>query len=155
LQGASSVDPSGTPVPADADFTYVAPGEPDSTGGVALEARSRRGVGRASLSFDTSGPQAYRIVGGLEDWQVDQAVCDITVPFSFTTDIGTMQLSGGLTGTYEASGDFGFSYSGAYAFDFPDGPDQPGTLVGGGGGVIAGTPGSGQEFYTVTPVDTC
>lgn len=152
--GGDSVSPSSTPLAAPATFTYVAPGERDQSGTVSLEARSRRGVGRGSITLDTKAAQAYLIVGGLQDWQVSQTVCDIMVPFTFTTSIGTMNLSGGLTGTYEATGEL-FAYTGTYAFDFPNGTDQPGTLVGGGSGVIAGQPGSGDESYTVTPVDSC
>lgn len=98
---------------------------------------------------------SYRIVGGLEDWQVDQVVCNVMAPFTLSTDVGTMQLSGGLTGTYSFSGVFASSYTGEYRIDFPNGADQPGTMIGGGAGTIADQAGSGTETYTVTPVDPC
>jgi len=61
--GGAGVDPSSTPVPADAEFTYQAPGEKDKTGQVALEARSRRGVAKATIDFDTAGSPTVRIAG--------------------------------------------------------------------------------------------
>lgn len=71
LTGDSSVEPAGTKVPADATFTYIAPGEKDKRAGVALEARSKRGVGKATLDFDT-----YANVG----WQINQELG----PYRFT-----------------------------------------------------------------------
>jgi hypothetical protein len=155
LSGGASVTPEGTPVKADATFGYAAPGETNKTGAVALEAKSKRGVGRASVSFDTNAPSAYTVVGGLEDWQVNQLVCDINAPFTLTTGIGSMRLSGGLTGTYEFGGVFASHYTGTYTMSFPDGLDQPGMMVGGGGGQIAGQGGSGTEKYTLTPAAAC
>jgi hypothetical protein len=53
--GATNVDPSSTPVKADTDaqFTYTAPPEKDKTGTVSLEARSKRGIAKATIDFDT------------------------------------------------------------------------------------------------------
>ncbi len=155
LVGASDVQPGGTPVPADADFTYTAPAEEDATGGVALEARSKRGIGKLTLSFSTEAPHSYQIVGGLQDWQVDDHVCDVTQGFEITTEIGTMVFSGGLTGTYTFTGVFNSSYSGEYRIDLPDGPGKPGTMTGGGSGVIHGEAGSGTEHYVLTPALPC
>jgi hypothetical protein len=44
-------------------------------------------------------PAPYRIVGGLDDWQTDTAVCNIMKPFTLTGGGFTMQVSGGLSGT--------------------------------------------------------
>jgi hypothetical protein len=104
---------------------------------------------RAEASCD---PQAYQIVGGLEDWHVDVKVCDITKPFVLHGSIGTMTLSGGLTGTYEMTGDFSAKYTGTYVITFPDGPRRPGTMEGEGSGSIGGQAGSGKETYTLTPL---
>ena len=79
--GAKSVDPSSTPIPVDAEFEYGAPDEPNKTGTVSLEARSKRGIGRVDINFDTNQTAAYQVVGGLDDWQTNTAVCDITKPF--------------------------------------------------------------------------
>ena len=97
-------------------------------------------------------PRAYRVVGGLEDFQVDETVCDVTKPFTLSSDIGTLEASGGLSGTYTFSGDFVSAYSGTYRITFPDGPRRPGKMVGKGSGSVAGQAGSGTEHYTLTPL---
>lgn len=153
LSGTSAVEPRSTKVKADARFTYSAPVKDDESGTVDLEARSRRGVGRASLEFNTR-PASYLIVGGLEDWQVSQQVCDIMAPFELSSPVGTMKLSGGLSGTYTAEGLFNARYQGTYTITLPQGPGFPGTMTGTGSGTIAGQAGSGTETYTLTPV-TC
>ena len=152
--GGAFVDPNGSPVQADADSSYTAPDEPDKGGTVAYESRSRRGVGKAELTFRTSAPAAFRIVGGLQEWKVNQVVCDIMQPFTLTGAIGSMQLSGGLAGTYVFDGMFASHYEGTYQVTLPDGPSKPGTMVGAGSGTVAGQAGSGSETYALTPV-TC
>jgi hypothetical protein len=154
--GGKSVEPDGSPVPADANSTYTAPDEPKKSGSVAYESRSRRGVGRAELAFETSGGAAYLVVGGLEDWQVSQVVCDIMSPFSLTSPgVGVAEFSGGLTGTYSATGVFNFSYAGDYVIALANGIGSPGTMSASSGGSIAGQAGSGTESYVLTPADPC
>jgi hypothetical protein len=154
--GGKSVEPDGSPVPADANSTYTAPDEPKKSGSVAYESRSRRGVGRAEVAFETSGGAAYLVVGGLEDWQVSQVVCDIMAPFSLTSPgVGVAEFSGGLTGTYSATGVFNFSYAGDYVIVLSDGIGSPGTMSATSGGSIAGQAGSGTENYVLTPADPC
>ncbi len=97
-------------------------------------------------------PQAYQISGGLQDWKVNAPVCNIMDPFTLSGDIGTMEFSGGLTGTYTFGGVMDSRYTGTYTFTFPNGPKAPGKLVGGGSGSIAGQAGSGTENYTATPI---
>ena len=97
-------------------------------------------------------PRAYHVVGGLQDFQVDETVCDVTKPFTLSSDIGTLEASGGLNGTYTFSGDFVSAYSGTYRITFPDGPRRPGKMIGKGSGSVAGQAGSGAEHYTLTPV---
>lgn len=98
-------------------------------------------------------PQAYNCHRWLEDWQVNQVVCDITQPFKLSAPgIGSMSLSGGLSGTYSFGGVFASAYTGTYTISFPAGPRKPGTMVGQGGGFIAGQGGSGSEKYVLTPV---
>lgn len=122
---------------------------------VSLEARSKRGVAKADITLDTAAQNAYIVVGGLEDFQVNQTVCDIMGPFELVSPgVATMNLSGGLSGTYSATGVFNLSYTGEYTIDLPNGPGQPGTMTGSGGGSIANQAGSGTETYTLTPT-TC
>ena len=126
VNGGASVTPSATKVPADATFTYVAPGQKDETGTVALESRSRRGVGRATIDFDTkqsgytaSGGGAVTFSGAVADlaapFDLAGTGAGFTVEFSFVpADSRSGSLSytgagGGATmsgtGTYTISGD--------------------------------------------------
>ncbi len=63
LSGGSSLQPSGEKVKADAKYAYVGPEEKEKTASVAFEARSKRGVGRATLDFDTKTAKSYRANG--------------------------------------------------------------------------------------------
>lgn len=103
-------------------------------------------------------PAPYRIVGGLDDWQTDTEVCNIMKPFTLTGGGFTMQLSGGLSGTYSYSGPFAANGTGTYTISLPDGIGKPGTMTGGGAGEITGDKtyaGSGVEKYTLTPIEPC
>ena len=156
--GGSSVAPSATKVPADATFTYVAPDKKNETGTVALEARSRRGVGKATIDFDTkqsgytaSGGGGVEFSGTVSDLSAPftlSAVGDgFTVEFSFTpTDArsGSLAYSGGGggvtmsgTGTYSISGDDPGPLAMAY--------DSEGCVAGGGCRANSGT-------ITLTPI---
>lgn len=53
LSGAGALEPASTRVPADATYTYRAPNEAQQVGTVTVEARSKRGIGKATLRFDT------------------------------------------------------------------------------------------------------
>ena len=154
--GVQSVEPNGSPVPADADSTYTAGSEQDETGTVAYESRSKRGVGKAQVTFKTGGAAAYLVVGGLEDWQVSTVVCDVTEPFTLESPgVGVAEFSGGLSGTYSATGVFNFSYAGTYQITLSNGLGSPGSMVATSGGQIAGQGGSGSENYSLTPAEPC
>ncbi len=88
LNGDTSVDPVGTKVKADAKFTYVAPAEKDKSATVALEARSKRGVAKADVVFDTKN-SAYEISGTIASVpagiKVTGKTCDVTKPFTAET----------------------------------------------------------------------
>ena len=155
LAGDASVDPAGSPVPADATFAYVAPGEKDKKASVSLESRSKRGIGKTQVAFDTNESNAYSVVGGASGLSIDQAVCDITKEFTLDTADFSLVFSGGMTGTYTYTGVYNASGQGTYAITLPDGPGQPGTMVGAGPGVIMDAHGSGTENYVLTPMSTC
>lgn len=53
LSGGSSLNPANTKVAADATFAYTAPSEYEKSATVSLEARSKRGVAKAEVSFNT------------------------------------------------------------------------------------------------------
>ncbi len=83
LAGETSVDPDGTKVPAAATFTYVAPGTRDKTGTVSLEARSKRGIGRAEVVLDTNA-RSYQATRGLDDFIGTGTICDLSQPFTIS-----------------------------------------------------------------------
>jgi hypothetical protein len=88
LTGDTSVDPAGSKVKADATFTYVAPGEKDKSASVALEARSKRGVAKASIDFDTK-PSSYEVSGTMPSapsgTTFTGTICKADKPFKVTT----------------------------------------------------------------------
>ena len=98
---------------------------------------------------------AYRIVGGLDDWQTNTVVCDILTPFTLTGGGISMNLSGGISGTYTYTGPFNSSGTGTYAISLPNGLGSPGTMTGGGVGSAGGASNSGSETYTLTPMESC
>ncbi|MBO9520986.1 MAG: hypothetical protein J7518_05555 [Nocardioidaceae bacterium] len=108
--GGDAVSPDGTKVKADATFTYMAPDAPDKTGTVSLEARSRRGVAKASIDFDTR--QGAYVASGGTQVKVSGTVADLAAPFDlqgkgtgFTVVYSyTPTSSTGGTYTYAGSG---------------------------------------------------
>ena len=138
-------------MPADANSNYTAGPEQDQSGTVAYESRSKRGVGKAEVTFNTGAPAAYLVVGGLQDWQVN-----MVKPFTLESPgVGVAEFSGGLSGTYSATGVFNFSYAGTYQVILSDGLGSPGTMSGTSSGQIAGQAGSGTENYVLTPAEPC
>ncbi len=106
----------------------------------------------------STGGGSYQIVGGLDDWKTNTAVCDIMKPFKLTgTGTGiVMELSGGLSGTYSyTGGPFNAHGTGTYTISLPEGAGKPGTMTGGGEGYAAGYKGTGTENYTLTPIAPC
>lgn len=98
LDGASTLNPTSR-VRADARFDYANPDKRNQTARVAFEARSRRGIGRATLEFDTKENRGYRVTGGQNDFSVNQVVCSLTEPFDLRSSVGiVMHMSGGETG---------------------------------------------------------
>jgi hypothetical protein len=103
------------------------------------------------------GSVAYRISGGLDDWQTNTVVCDITKPFTLTGGGFTMKLSGGLEGTYEYTGPFNAKGTGTYEMNFPNGIGKNGEMKGRGDGTVQGGgkeyKGSGAETYSLSVVE--
>jgi hypothetical protein len=95
LSGQTSIDPAGSKVPADATFHYVAPGEKDKSASVALEARSKRGVAKASVDLDTKSG-SYEVTGTMASapsgTTFTGTICGPEKPF-------TVQTTGDMVGT--------------------------------------------------------
>jgi len=157
LSGGASVDP-GVIAKAPGDLTHIASKEKQAKMTIALKATSRRGADQASLDINTNVAAAYRIVGGLDDFQTNTAVCDIMKPFTLTGGGITMQVSGGLSGTYSYTGPFNANGTGTYTISLPDGIGKPGTMIGGGAGSVTGDKvytNTGTERYKLTPLEPC
>jgi hypothetical protein len=108
LEGGASLQPSSGKVPADAKYGYAGPDQPDQEASISFEARSKRGVGRATLAFDTKPSRAYRITG-IGDCPAPTDVCDTTRPFTYAVCGGTMTH----VPTDRRSGTHRFTHSGA------------------------------------------
>ena len=131
--GGAGVEPSATKVAADATFTYTAPDAINKSGTVSLEARSKRGVAKASIDFDTVG--TYTASGGTEV-TFSGTVADLAAPFalvgvgqgfdvnfSFTPSSAT---AGALV--YTGSGD-GFTMEGSGTYTIAGADPDPLTLT--------------------------
>ncbi len=153
--GTTSVTPSDGKIPADATFVYTASPEKDQTGTVSLTARSKRGVAKASVDFDTKQTAAYRVVGGKQKFVVDEVICDIMVPFVLHGGGLNISFTGGLAGSYKYSVGGMATGGGAYTIDLPGGAGSPGTLNGIGGGSTKSSMGGFKEAgaipFTMTP----
>jgi hypothetical protein len=110
LQGASALDPAATRLRADATFSYVAPGERDQQATVSLEARSKRGVGKATLDFDTKQGRGYVMEGGAKELHFKGQVCDIEGTFFLLSDTENTRVT--LRFEPESTGGGRYSYSG-------------------------------------------
>jgi hypothetical protein len=109
--GGAAVKPDGSKVNADATFTYTAPNAPDQRGTVSLEARSRRGVAKANIDFDTKRG-AYVASGGTQV-KVSGTVTDRTAPFALQgkgkgfTVVYSYSPTSSTDGTYTYAGSGG------------------------------------------------
>jgi hypothetical protein len=161
--GEVAVDPSSTPLPADAEFTYTAPGERDKTGQVSLESRSKRGVGKAVINFDTKSKSAFAATGGGGDWAATGTICDLEQTFelsgtgltvtTFPVDAaGGAYLLGGNAGGAEWSGEG--TYTVALAAD-----GRSGTLTISGTNTVHSPFGDysdvAEASFTLTAIEPC
>ena len=113
LSGPSSLSPRDK-VRADAQFDYMNPGQKDQQASITFEARSRRGVGRATLDFDTK-KKGYRIVAtGDGACSEPITVCDVSKPFTNTVCGG--QVTWTHNPTSDRGGEFIFHWRGGRGF---------------------------------------
>lgn len=104
LSGEHMLNPRDKKVPADAQFDYQNPEKKDQSATIDFEARSKRGVGKASLQFDTK-KGGYRVTpignGGCNE---SYDVCDLDKPV-------TVHVCKYITLTQTPTGDKGGTYS--------------------------------------------
>jgi hypothetical protein len=106
--GGQSVNPSSTPVPPIATFTYTAPSEAGMGGTVSLEARSRRGVGKADIVFTTVSRSTYLVDAMWGDFALSGSICGTGRPFRLdaTSSYGSLIMNFTWTGETAGSIDF-------------------------------------------------
>jgi hypothetical protein len=160
LSGEASVDPVDKKIPAVARFTYTAPSQKDKGGTVSLEARSKRGIAKADVSFDTNSG-AFEASGGLDEFHGTGTICDLTQPFTIQGSGVTQSFSptSNTGGTYSYTGNMsGFPVKGTGTYTVKV-DSKGGTITATGTGEVT-TPmgvmkGSGTEIYTLTPIEKC
>lgn len=163
LQGGTSVSPEGAKVAADARYSYVAPGEPNKKATVKLVARSKRGVGRADVNFDTNTAQPVYASGGADEYHGEGNICDLSKPFVISGSGVTHNFTptSDTAGTYKYSGNLrGFAVKGEGTYKVDLGPDgTSGKLTASGGGSVKTPMGvfsnNGDEVYTLVPGKAC
>jgi hypothetical protein len=161
--GEAAVDPSSTPLPADAEFTYTAPGERDKTGQVSLESRSKRGVGKAVVDLDTKGTPAFSATGGGGEWVATGTICSLQQPFVVEGSglTATATPADDLGGVYILTGDAGgvaWDGSGTYTVMLAD-DKRSGTMTLEGVNTIHSPIGDFSDAavatFTLTAIDPC
>lgn len=134
LSGGSALQPASGKVPADAKYQYAGPDKKDQTASIEFEARSKRGVGKATLAFDTK-KGGYHIVGGQNDFKANTTVCSIEGPFDIPSSAGIvmhMSPSGEQSGSWTQTGSAaGVTWSGGGNYTL--------TLDAGGNGTLKAT----------------
>jgi hypothetical protein len=158
LSGGSSLQPASGKVQADAKYAYTGPDQKEESASIAFEARSKRGVGKATLAFDTKVARAYRMEGGGGEFHGSGVVCNLEQQFFVEGSGITVRFepSSGTGGRYSYSGNMsGFSVygHGTYVVN-TDGETATGIIATGPGSVK--TPMGVQtavdtEKYTLTP----
>lgn len=160
LSGGANLEPSGK-VRADAKYSYKAPEEKDKAASIAFEARSKRGVGKASAEFDTKVPRAYRAAGGGGQFHGTGTICDLEQPFTISGSGVTIKFSPSSAsgGSYSYSGNMsGFAVWGGTSYTV-SADENGGSMNGSGVGCVATPKGTfcrgGSEKYTLTPIEPC
>jgi hypothetical protein len=159
LNGGSSLRPAGVKVKADAKYGYSAPVKKNETAAVAFESRSKRGVGRATLDFDTKAARAYLMEGGATGIHFSGQVCSLEEDFGLISGDVTVlfQPQSRQAGRYSYSGSMSglrVHGHGTYQVKFVD--DVAVSITAQGPGTVE-TPhgpqtGDGTEHYTLKPL---
>jgi hypothetical protein len=161
LKDNGSLTPENEKVKAVATFTYTAPSDKDDWGTVTFESRSKRGVGKASVFFDTRRNRSYSFTGGGGDLSFSGQTCDIGKPFTLTGSGLTLSFDArGFTGgAYTISGSAGgVAWSGGGEYDITL-ANKGGTMITDGQHTIQSPAGSftqpGTMNFTLTAIPRC
>jgi hypothetical protein len=164
LSGGARLQPSGGKQRADAKYGYAGPEKKDEIASIEFESRSKRGVGRATLSFDTKAQRAYRAQGGADEFQGTGDICDLTKTFTISGSgvTVTFEPSSSSGGTYHYTGNMsGFAVfgNGTYRVQFQG--EAAVAIEATGPGTVKTPRGAvsrvGTETYPLTPIasDSC
>ena len=160
LSGGSSLDPAATKVKADAKFAYVGPAEKNQKASIAFEARSKRGIGKATLEFDTNN-RAFTAVGGADAYHGTGTICSFSAPFTISGSgvTNTFTPTSETGGTYSYTGNMsGFAVFGHGTYTV-SADEKGGTLTATGPGSVKTPMGvqtrNGTEVYKLTPAEPC
>ena len=169
LTGGSTLQPASGKVPADAHYQYVGPGEKNETATIAFESRSKRGVGKASLAFDTKVAGGYVMEGGTGEIHFKGQVCDLEEDFFLRADnplhdvairfdpkARIYSYSGKMSGFDDQGKKYTFPVQGKGKFEIQRSGDVAKGVTATGSGTVQ-TPygilkGEGSEKYTLTPL---
>lgn len=115
LNGGNRLNPTGK-VKADATFDYANPEKKDQSATIDFESRSKRGVGKATLEFDTKKRPSYSIEfaqcpGGARE---RMRACDVSKPFTLVACGGMATIA--HTPSNDKSGTWNFKFKGAGGF---------------------------------------
>lgn len=158
LSGGSSLQPASGKVQVDAKYGYTGPEKKDESASISFESRSKRGVGKATLAFDTKALRAYRMEGGAGEFHGVGQVCDLEQQFFVEGSGNTVRFepSSAAGGRYSYSGvmsGFRVFGHGTYSVKYQDEVAVSITATGPGSVVTStGTfTGEGGEEYQLTP----
>lgn len=161
LTGGAALQPAGGKVNADAKYQYTAPEKKNESASIKFESRSRRGVGYATLEFDTKRASAYSIEGGADEFHGTGVACSLEEQFFVEGSGVTVRFEPGSSqaGRYSYSGSMsGFRVfgNGTYTVSYQDGVATSMVATGPGSVVTpAGTfSNTDSEHYTLTPVES-
>ena len=147
LSGETSVSPTQidqTP----GKLSYTAPPEKNKSATIKLEARSKRGRAKLDLNATTGG-NAYRISGTIDEASMSGTTCDSSQPFSIG---GTLQFrftpTSATTGTYTYSGPYSAQGSGPYVIN-----DDGSMKLDGSGCIQGGSCATYSHVWRAEPID--
>lgn len=159
LSGGASLQPASGKVPVDAKYGYTGPEKKNESASVAFEARSKRGVGKATLEFDTKSGHPYRMEGGADEFHGVGQVCDLEQAFTVEGGGNTVRFepSSRDGGKYTYSGNMsGFAVHGNGTYQVKYADDVAVSITAKGPGTVETPIGPqtrvGTEQYTLTPL---
>ena len=160
LSGGSKLTLDGIPIKADSTHAYVGPEEKEKVASIAFESRSKRGIGKAELTFDTKNrKRAYSISGGADEFQGSGEACDLEELFVVEGSGVTVRFvpASAQGGRYSYSGSMsGFAVwgNGTYTVNYQD--EVAVSISAQGPGSVKTPKGTytrnGSETYSLTPL---